>query len=690
MQNLEIGRLRSRQGFDKLKNTCARAAADGFDYVWIDICCIDKRSSAELSEAINSRYRWYQNAIVCYAYLDDVCSDPVKDPERMVSEFRRSRWFTRGWTLQELIAPSVLIFFNQTWQELGTKTSMAATISSFTYIPQSVLLGGALDQESVATRMSWASTRRTTRVEDLAYCLLGIFNINMPLLYGEGERAFITLQEEIIKVCIDYSLFAWTSYSRTARGLLASAPSAFAKSAGIVPVPGPTSSGDAATVDSEGVHVRLRVKREKEGSGTYLALFPCTKGTTVVGIYLKGEVGACFERGDYANLLFVGQPRLAQFDIVESKICIQQQRVRHHKTCPLQEAAAYGNLAVVNMLLEKGVDPDCYNITTGETPLTSAAGKGYAIIVRTLLEHDAKVVRKTQLGRLPLAIAIRNGHYGTVLILLNHLTPLCGDDDLRELRSSVMFALHRAHRQVLEVFAEYGGDVARAVLCEPTALEYAIEGGSGDVVEFLLTFASKFHQTTDQIPMLESLQTGGLDILDGLDRGRQSFHDILNVLLKYCPDLPHQRIFRGYKPLDRAVTNNDEDAVKLLLQQDAGLDKVELLPISIKLAAARGYDCVLRALMAESEHLKERIVHSDMLRAAIDNGREGVVKLLLEEGLDPAYVDPFGETPLLWAERQGHEGIVDLLLAHGAAPHMGKATGLRNGGLDRQTSGRNG
>ncbi|KIW49903.1 hypothetical protein PV05_11538 [Exophiala xenobiotica] len=504
---------------------------------------------------------------------------------------------------------------------------MAASISSFTYIPQSVLLGGDLDQESVATRMSWASTRRTTRVEDHAYCLLGIFNINMPLLYGEGERAFIRLQEEIIKVCIDYSLFAWTSYSRTARGLLASAPSAFAKSAGIVPVPGPTSSGDAATVDSEGVHVRLRVKREKEGSGTYLALFPCTKGTTVVGIYLKGEVGACFERGDYANLLFVGQPRLAQFDIVESKICIQQQRVRHHKTCPLQEAAAYGNLAVVNMLLEKGVDPDCYNITTGETPLTSAAGKGHAIIVRKLLEHDAKVIRKTQLGRLPLAIAIRHGHYGTVMILLNHLTHLCGDDDLRKLRSSVMFALHQAHLKVLEVFAEYGGDVARAVLCEPTALNSI--------------------KQTDQIPILESLQTGGLDILDALDRGRESFHDILNVLLKYCPDLPYQRIFGGYKPLDRTVTNNDEDAVKLLLQQDAGLDKVELLPISIKLAAARGYDCVLRALMAESEHLKERIVHSDMLRAAIDNGREGVVKLLLEEGLDPAYVDPVGETLLV-------------------------------------------
>ena len=86
MQNLEIGRLRSRQGFDKLKNTCARAAADGFDYVWIDICCIDKRSSAELSEAINSRYRWYQNAIVCYAYLDDVCADPVKDPNAKLYE----------------------------------------------------------------------------------------------------------------------------------------------------------------------------------------------------------------------------------------------------------------------------------------------------------------------------------------------------------------------------------------------------------------------------------------------------------------------------------------------------------------------------------------------------------------------------------------------------------------------------
>ncbi|KAK0634092.1 heterokaryon incompatibility protein-domain-containing protein, partial [Immersiella caudata] len=206
LRDVEAGRGRGKAGHEKVEKCCDRAKADGFDYAWVDTCCIDKTSSAELSEAINSMYRWYQNADICYAYLSDVPSSGAR-------RFEESRWFTRGLTLQELIAPSRIIFFDQTWVEIGTKTTLGEMIMHRTGIPFAVLNGdpGAVERATVAQRMSWASTRQTTRVEDIAYCLLGIFGVNMPLLYGEGERAFIRLQEEIIKISDDHSIFAWQS-----------------------------------------------------------------------------------------------------------------------------------------------------------------------------------------------------------------------------------------------------------------------------------------------------------------------------------------------------------------------------------------------------------------------------------------------------------------------------------------------
>src|ERR1700733_11317378 len=204
------------------------AAADGFHYIWIDTCCIDKASSAELSEAINSTYRWYHESGVCYAYLADVPPNAVDD------EFAKSRWFTRGWTLQELIAPSTVIFLGKEWQKMGTKSSRQRIISEVTGIPTNILLGGDLERTSIAQKLSWASKRETTRVEDIAYCLMGIFGINMPMLYGEGERAFIRLQEEIMKVSDDHSLFAWESFDNRG-GLLATSSAAFSNSSEIIP-----------------------------------------------------------------------------------------------------------------------------------------------------------------------------------------------------------------------------------------------------------------------------------------------------------------------------------------------------------------------------------------------------------------------------------------------------------------------
>ena len=200
----------------KIRNACAVARANGYQYLWIDSCCIDKTSSSELSEAINSMYQWYADAEVCYAFLADVPAD--EDHAREGSHFRRSRWFTRGWTLQELIAPAHVVFFTMDWNFMGSKQSLAYLVTQITGINYNALLRvEPLTEFSVAQRLSWAARRQTTRVEDRAYSLLGIFDINMPTLYGEGNRAFRRLQEEIMRRIPDQSLFAWTFTPQTTR-----------------------------------------------------------------------------------------------------------------------------------------------------------------------------------------------------------------------------------------------------------------------------------------------------------------------------------------------------------------------------------------------------------------------------------------------------------------------------------------
>jgi len=192
--------IRQRSGFAKIRDSAVLAARSHYEFIWIDTCCIDKTSSAELSEAINSMFQWYRGASVCYAYLSDVLVDP--DIEETRAAVRQSRWFTRGWTLQELIAPKDVQFFDGNWRPIGRKLDyqFALLVSEITGIHTSALRGSsALEDESVATKMRWASRRQTTRIEDIAYCLIGIFDVNMPLLYGEGPRAFLRLQEEILK-----------------------------------------------------------------------------------------------------------------------------------------------------------------------------------------------------------------------------------------------------------------------------------------------------------------------------------------------------------------------------------------------------------------------------------------------------------------------------------------------------------
>jgi hypothetical protein len=244
--NIHISRAPERKGLEKIFQVCDKAKSDGHDWVWIDTCCIDKTSSAELSEAINSMFNWYRNAMICYAYLADVGSD--ENPATLASAFRSSKWFTRGWTLQELLAPYEVAFLSMDWREIGTKYGLSTVIADITLIDKQALITGNWADASVAAIMSWAAKRRTTRVEDEAYSLMGLFDINMPLIYGEGRNAFYRLQLEIMKSSDDQSIFAWTyengrlstsTYMNQpgnfeSLGMLATSPRAFDKSSAIV------------------------------------------------------------------------------------------------------------------------------------------------------------------------------------------------------------------------------------------------------------------------------------------------------------------------------------------------------------------------------------------------------------------------------------------------------------------------
>lgn len=242
LRNGVTDKVQALKGYSKVQQSCTLARQQGYDYIWIDTCCIDKASSAELSESINSMFTWYRKAGICYAYLSDVFPS-------IRNKFSSSQWFNRGWTLQELIAPPTVLFYNREWKPIGTKAELCDKIQERTGIPSTVLLcvdpligdcrscnGGqlgfiiigegvrqcshyisqgrslsdVLQSCSIAQRMSWAARRNTTRIEDAAYCLLGIFGVNMPLLYGEGMRAFLRLQEEIIKTTDDQSILAFS------------------------------------------------------------------------------------------------------------------------------------------------------------------------------------------------------------------------------------------------------------------------------------------------------------------------------------------------------------------------------------------------------------------------------------------------------------------------------------------------
>ena len=300
-----------KKGFVKIIGCALQAEKDGIKYVWCDTCCIDKTNSTELSEAINSMFHWYK-VQRCYAYLGDVPYAGHHVSTKRGSAFAESLWFTRGWTLQELIAPSHVFFFDQTWQSIGTRSDFKDSIAEITGIDRGVLDGGDPALCCIAKRMSWASRRETARVEDGAYCLMGLFGVNMPLIYGERHKAFIRLQTEIMKYSDDQSLFAWKTLPAVDDvrcGLLASSPKCFTEARNISPFSRHASDDESQapfSMTSRGVSISLPIIQMKratwdliEYSGMFLATLDCQDVTDArgpLGIYLLRNEGGYYRR----------------------------------------------------------------------------------------------------------------------------------------------------------------------------------------------------------------------------------------------------------------------------------------------------------------------------------------------------------------------------------------------------------
>lgn len=271
LQDFMAGTAQAKYGYRKIEELCRIARSHHCEWVWLDTCCIDKTNSVELNEAINSMYNWYQNSVLCVAYLFDFRAGGNDD-------LGDSSWFRRCWTLQELISPRVVEFYDRRWSFFGTKEGLCQDIADITGVDRRTLSGADPRRCSVAQRMSWAAGREATRIEDQAYSLLGLFDISLPMLYGDGEKAFLALQNQILQYSTDsndQSIFAWSRGLKDGDyyGLLAKSPSAFAEcNATRCTAPIEKTYGFSFT----GAGIQLNAPTIPYGMNTYAVAIACT------------------------------------------------------------------------------------------------------------------------------------------------------------------------------------------------------------------------------------------------------------------------------------------------------------------------------------------------------------------------------------------------------------------------------
>ncbi|KAL7792477.1 ankyrin repeat-containing domain protein [Trichoderma ceciliae] len=708
-QDMTLGRFANKKGYDKIRRCCSLARTNGYDYVWVDTCCIDKTSSAELSEAINSMYRWYGDAEVCYGFLADVPS--------MVG-FSESRWFTRGWTLQELIAPEMMIFLDEAWKELGTRESLKQEISDCTGIPVEVLSGHGLEVASIAQKMSWAAQRQTSRSEDRAYCLMGLFGINMPLLYGEGERAFIRLQEEIMKVSDDDSIFAWKSEEQNHGSLLATSPDAFGQAANIVLARTPLGTNKPLMVSNKGINLELSYMGVGH-QGLGLAILQCAergREALLIAIYLR-DISLTmenFERVWCEKFELINLTRLRSFQYPSRWINVRQHRpvtvrtrnrnqdqiaqprvnpllsldetfipdptsglfdraidfVTGLSTTPpinwdnneeppsLLQMAEEGRVKEVQWLLaQPNTRPDQKD-EDGRTPLSYAAAKGHAKVVWIFLaRRDVKPDEKDAEGRTPLSHAAGGGHIEVVWLLLTRSDIDIHSRDHGGLTPLFHAAANGQDRAINMILAR--GDAQNHVKDNDgrTPLFYASAGGHEGAVKTFLARSDMEADTRD---------TGGVAPL--CMAARNGHAAIAQILIEQGADID-TRDKDGQTALWWAAQNGHSAVTRLLLDKGASTENKASRdgcpPLLV--AAHRGHDSILRQLLDKGADIEATDNYGQTaLLIATTDGHETTARILVDKGAAIDARNKQDQTPLWWASYKGHIGIMRLLLDKGA------------------------
>lgn len=666
-----------KKAFEKINRCCIRAKSDTFQYAWIDSCCIDKTSSAELSEAINSMYLWYYKAGRCYAYLSDVQS---------MNTFKESEWFKRGWTLQELLAPAEVFFLDKDWNDLGTKKSLQEAVSDQTRIPVNILSGADLETATVAQRMSWASRRKTTRIEDSAYCLMGIFGINMPLLYGEGERAFIRLQEEIMKISNDHSIFAWKSRD-TRGGILATSPEAFSDSNNIIHYSPFGDSRAPLTVSSRGIHSALRFIGLGRG-GFGIAILHCAerdKATKPLAIYVR-DTALTMELFERVRSEAFESVNLQEFR--RWRYPIRQMCIRIGRMAPIGRAESSGNqhsitggpndrnlLSKLNNALDTGElfrtaqvgDRDTVwlwltrsDITAdladkmGRTVLWHAVmGRHEALVKMLLARSDVNADFLDKEGQTPLSWAIHHGHYEVIVELL-----LKKDVDVEaryQNRTPLLWAAINSHEVIVKMLLENGADTETRDNNRQTPLLQAAEKGNEAVVKLLLKYGANTEARDRKkwTPLLWAVEKK---------------HTVVVQLLLQNAANTEAEDNDGQRPLLRAVEKGHKAVVKLLLEYNADTAaKAKDRRTPLLRAVEKGHEAIVKLLLENNADTEARDGDkSTALLRASENGHKAIVKLLLENNADIEAKDIYGRTPLFQAAMKGHLAIVKLLVENGA------------------------
>ncbi|UKZ77131.1 hypothetical protein TrVFT333_004849 [Trichoderma virens FT-333] len=673
-QDMTLSRFANKKGYDKIKGCCILARANGYDYAWVDTCCIDKTSSAELSEAINSMYQWYVEADVCYGFLADV-------PSKVA--FSDSRWFTRGWTLQELIAPETMIFLDEAWNELGTRESLKQEIFNRTGIPMSVLSGSSLESVSIAQKMSWAASRQTSRSEDRAYCLMGIFGINMPLLYGEGERAFMRLQEEIMKVTDDDSIFAWRSKTQNHGSLLATSPDAFEHAGNVVRTRTAwLPDSKPLTVSNKGIRVELSYMGVGH-QGLGLAILHCAerkrKGRAFIAIYLK-DVSLTME-----NFERVWCERYELFDPMPFRPSQRPQRwinVRQHRPVAVRSRNRHqkGKLSFAapgeNPLTPRD-DPDWglfdatinfangastpppVNWIEGEQPsLLDMAKKGHVMETQWLLaERSTKPDQKDGSGRTALSHAAANGHAKIVWFLLMRRDVKSDEKDSSG-RTPLSYAAKEGHAEVVWLLLTRGDiDIHSKDHKGQTPLFHAAANGRKTIISMLLARGESQHHLRDDFGRtpLSYASEGGHEtavemFLDRSDMDADSKDD------------------EGLTPLSYAAFNGHYSVTLMLIEQGADIDSLDKWgQTPLWWATHKGHAKVVELLLNNGANMeiKGRDGCTPLL-SAVSSGQEEIFQLLLDKGAEIETFNSYAETPLLRATMDGHEGMVKALVDKGA------------------------